>query len=188
MSDAKGRAIDKINPGTHWVFEGEGTPYEKLDGLTCKYQKGIFYKQTTLKAYRHALAFALNTPRWQWEPLHFGELPIGWIADDVPKDKIWRGWIPDTYPPIIPPDQILPDGIYEIIGPKYAGNPYGLNSHFLISHGSNYSNVIFDFELTYKGIKAFLYDHQIAGIFWENKNGDNAQITRLDFKFRWGAN
>lgn len=68
----------------------------------------------------------------------------GWLVIDKnnPADK----WHYEAYDPSIP------DGSYELIGPKVQGNKYHLQTHMLIKHGSTFFNT----PRTFEGIKEFL--------------------------------
>jgi len=80
----------------------------------------------------------------------------------------------------------LPDGTYELIGPKVQGNAERRERHMLVPHGAEIlPGVPRDFE----GIRVYLAGHEIEGVVWWRAAGDpecdKAKIKRRDFKLPW---
>ena len=71
----------------------------------------------------------------------------------------------------------LPDGTYELCGPKIQGNPERLPTHQLIPHGCEK----LDAPRTFDEIKAWLADKNIEGIVWHHHNGRMVKIKTRDF-------
>ena len=101
----------------------------------------------------------------------------GWIPiKDIPEDKWHRqAWEIDG--------SNLPDGTYELIGPKVQGNKYNLSEHKFRLHGDvTLDGVPTDFD----GVFEYLELHpQYEGIVWHHPDGRMVKIKRKDFGLRW---
>ena len=113
------RVYDEIVPGCEWVINGEGVATEKIDGTSCLVRDGKLYKRYDAKKGR--------TPPSEWEAAepapneHTGHWP-GWLlVTDTPENK----WHIAAFAA----NSDLPDGTYELIGPKVQGNPHRVDSH-----------------------------------------------------------
>lgn len=98
-----------------------------------------------------------------------GWLPIGDGPDDKWHREAWEGWA--KYAPV-------PDGTYELCGPKVQGNPEGFDFHILVPHGSI---VLDDDPRTFETIRDYLKDAGIEGIVWHHPDGRMVKIKRSDF-------
>lgn len=163
---------DQVVPGSEWVQAGEGVATRKWDGTSCLLQSGTFYKRYDAKQGK--------TP------------PAGFIPaqEPDPLTKHWPGWLPVSRDN--PSDQWhrealancdsfsspLPDGTYELVGPKIQGNAEGLDKHYLVKHGDETIGVVpTDFE----SLKAFLKDFPGEGIVWHHPDGRMVKAKRRDF-------
>lgn len=63
----------------------------------------------------------------------------------------------------------LADGTYEVVGPHFRNNPYGLEKDILIKHGEH---ILEDIPRSFEGIREYLKNNYIEGIvFWiKNQN------------------
>ena len=164
---------NEVVPGCEWVLNGEGVPTEKIDGTACMVRDGKLYKRFDAKAGK--------TPPVGWEPCeegpdeHTGHFP-GWLpVGDGPEDK----WHREAFEAFI---FDIPDGTYELIGPKIQGNPYELGYHKLMRHGE----IVLDCEArTFEAIREYLTQNVIEGIVWHHTNGRMAKIKRRDFGLEW---
>jgi Family of unknown function (DUF5565) len=154
-----------------WVLKGEGVATIKWDGTSTRIQEGKLYKRFDAK---HGKAIPEG-----WEAAEEGADPVtghwpGWllVSDIKPEDKYHR----EAF------DITLPDGTYELVGPKIQGNLYGLTKHKLIPHGKE----IVEVERTINGIKNWLLDNNHEGLVFHRENGDMAKIRRKDFGIPWG--
>lgn len=161
---------NEINPGCEWVIAGEGQPTQKLDGTCCLVQDGKLYRRYEVKKGRTA--------------------PDAFIAADKPDPETGKqpGWLPvreedkgdrwhiEAWDNM---DRDLPDGTYELVGPKIQGNAEDYDTHLLIGHGS----VPFpsDAPRDYEGIKNFLAKLNVEGIVWHHEDGRMAKIKLKDF-------
>ncbi len=158
---------NEVVPGSEWVLEGEGTATRKFNGTACMARGGKLYKRFDRKKGKPAPD--------GWEPCedapneHTGHWP-GWIpVGDSPEDKWHREALTNH--------GYLPDGTYELCGPKIQGNPENLDRHILVPHGQVAVSVPRDYE----GIKSFLTAHDYEGIVWHHPDGKMVKIKKKDF-------
>jgi hypothetical protein len=154
----------QINPECQWVFDGQGIATRKWDGTSCLVKNGQLYKRYDLKPGRK-------------EPGNFVSVDdsieghnLGWIpvSDSTPADKHHRKVDSSD----------LPDGTYELCGPKINGNPENFQDMVLIRHGAfEYNNVPREFE----ALKDWLSWHDIEGLVWHHPDGRMAKIKKKDF-------
>lgn len=162
---------DEIVPGSEWVIAGEGIATEKYDGTCCMVRDGRLYKRYDAK---HG-----KTPPPGFEPAQdydpvTGHMP-GWIAvGDGPDDQ----WHREAYSN----SDALPDGTYELIGPKIQGNPYGWKTHFLLRHGAR---ELPDAPRDYTGLRAYFLEELIEGIVWHHPDGRMVKLKRRDLGLPW---
>ena len=180
----RSRVTRDVHPGCEWVVAGEGMATQKLDGTSCLVQYGILYKR-----------FAL--PEGQVKPDGFIELDwegeegkrklIGWVpVGDGPEDRWHReAWANAHEPPHRDVNVgILPDGTYELLGPKIQGNPEGYPAHVLVRHGSY---EIADSPRDYDGLAEFFATRDMEGIVWHHLDGRMAKIKARDFGIKRGG-
>lgn len=72
----------------------------------------------------------------------------------------------------------LPDGTYELCGPKVQGNPEGLSAHVLVRHGVE---IIQDAPREYLALKYYFARVNIEGIVWHHQDGRMVKIKGKDF-------
>ncbi len=160
--------------GMEWVLAGEGIATEKMDGSCCAIMNGMFYKRYDAK-------------RGKTPPV--GAIPCGepdavtghwphWVK--VSSEDKGDIWYMAAYRNSNGKE--LPDGSYEVIGPHFRRNPYGLEQDILVRHGER---VLADVPRSFEGIRDYLKEHYIEGIvFW--KDGEpQCKIKRSDFGFEW---
>ncbi len=165
----RSRVLDAVVPGCEWVLAGEGVATRKYDGTCCLVRDRRLYK-------RHEVREGKSTPEG-FEKVEADEATgkvIGWIpVGDGPEDKWHRqAWEVDG--------GALPDGTYELLGPKIQGNPERFPSHELLRHAA--AEQLDDLaDLTYVGIMEYLADEDIEGIVWHHPDGRMAKIKKRDF-------
>ena len=170
---------DEVVPGAGWVLAGEGVATRKFDGTCAAVRDGKLYKRYDAKQGKTPpVGFA---PAQDPDPVtgHWpGWLPVG----DGPDDK----WFRDAWNRTGDHDKPsgintgLPDGTYELCGPKVQGNPEGFKCHVLIPHGVEK----LDAPYHYGGIKDYLAVTNIEGIVWHHPDGRMVKIKAKDFGFR----
>lgn len=174
-------AYDEVNAGTEWVVAGEGTATRKFDGTACLVRDEKLFKRFDAKGGK--------TPPQGFEPCEGTRDPVtghwpGWVpVGDGPDDK-WH-WEALRNPISLPPGQKeppLPDGTYELVGPKVQGNHEGFPCHVLVRHGII---KLYNISRTFDAIKEFLSGEWIEGIVWHHPDGRMAKIKRKDFGLPW---
>ena len=91
--------------------------------------------------------------------------------DDGPSDR----WHREAQAYFIPP---VPDGTYELVGPKVQGNPEGFSRHMLIRHG----DVELDAPREFNALKEyFTANREFEGIVWHHPDGRMVKIKAKDF-------
>src|SRR5690606_34157990 len=142
---------------------------EKFDGTCCMVKDGILYKRYDAKKGK--------TP------------PEGFIPaqDPDPNTGHWPGWLrvspdkPEDKWHIEAHDPELPDGTYELVGPKVQGNKYKLKKHELWEHGAR----VLSEPVTFNELKEWLKDKDIEGIVWHHSDGRMVKIKKKDFGLKW---
>ena len=161
------KIYDEITEGCEWVIEGEGTPTRKFDGTACMVENGKLYKRYDCKKGRM--------------------LPTNGFACEQVPDPVtghWPWWIPvtkdDKYhkEAFMRMPTLMPNGTYELCGPKINGNPEGLTYHILIAHGCE---VLQACPRTFDTILYFLVHNTIEGIVWHHPDGRMCKIKLRDF-------
>ncbi len=159
---------NEVVPGAEWVIAGEGRATRKLDGTCCLVRDGKLYKRYEVK---HG-----KTPPPNFEPAcdvdeNTGKQQ-GWIAvGDGPEDQHHReAW--QTH------GGRMPNGTYELCGPKIQSNAENCDRHFLFCHG--YDHVV-DAPRDFDGLKAYFAATDIEGIVWHHDDGRMVKIKGKDF-------
>jgi hypothetical protein len=171
VREGKGRAfaaINRVAPGCEWVAAGEGVATRKWDGSCCLVRAGKLYKRI----------------EWAAEK---GPAPASWFHhDDDPAQRSGHGWMPVTDDPgdtwhrdawsrVV---GTLPDGTYELCGPRVGKNREGFTEHVLVPHGeARIENAPRDFD----GLREFMRDFPHEGIVFHHPDGRMAKIKRSDF-------
>lgn len=162
---------NEIVPGAEWVLAGEGHATRKLDG-TCAMVKDviIFKRYEARNGKKPPIGFA---PAQDPDPVT-GHWP-GWlqISETDAADKYFRE---ARDMPCWP----LPDGTYELLGPKVQGNAEKVDCHSLISH-KNETLHIDDVPRTFDGLKEWFKDKDIEGVVWHHPDGRMVKIKKKDF-------
>jgi hypothetical protein len=77
----------------------------------------------------------------------------------------------------------LPDGTYELVGPKVQGNKDHYGHHCLVSHERAAQQV--DAPRNFEDLKGWLATHNMEGLVWHHADGRMAKIKRRDFGLKW---
>lgn len=172
------QVYDETVAGTEWVVAGEGIATAKFDGSACMVRDGRLYKRYDRKRKKGKLKDA----PLDWEPCeaspneHTGHWP-GWLPiGDGPEDK----WHRDAWANC---GEHMPDGTYELVGPKVQGNPSEYLLHALVPHGKE---ELSECPRDFIGIGKYLSDYpDIEGVVWHHPDGRMAKIKRRDFGLPW---
>ncbi|WP_425618186.1 DUF5565 family protein [Anatilimnocola sp. NA78] len=159
---------NEVVPGAEWVIAGEGIATQKFDGSCALVREGKLFKRydaqlgkTPPQGFEPTQDPDPNTGHWP------GWLPVG----DGPEDR----WFREAFTPVA---TTLPDGTYELCGPKVQGNPEGLELHTLVPHGDE---ALVDAPRDFAGLKAYLEPKAIEGVVWHHPDGRMVKIKRRDF-------
>ena len=177
---------DELVEGSDWVANGEGVATVKYDGTCCLVRDGKLHKRYDRKLTNSAKR---GKKEGSWEVSDFRPAPANWEpaeAEADPNTGHWPGWLPVSD---APEDRwhrqafkpTLPNGTYELVGPKVQGNPYQLESHELWRHGSE----MIEAPRSYEELKKWLEIHKIEGIVWHHPDGRLVKIKRKDFGYKW---
>jgi len=169
------QVVNRVVSGAEWVVAGEGRATRKLDGTCCLVRDGKLYRRHEVKAGKAVPSGWTEADHDPVTGKRFGWVPVG----DGPEDR-WHkeAWVTQTA------RAVLPDGTYELLGPKIQGNPEGVQSHVLSLHGvGNGLDVPRDFV----SIRNYLATHDIEGIVWHHPDGRMVKIKGRDFGLRRSA-
>lgn len=169
-SGDKSRVTSKVSPGCQWVLDGEGLATRKIDGTSCRVKDGKLYKRRELRKGDKAPEDFDTSDHDHETGKTVGWVPIG----EGPEDRYHREAFGKT-------SMSIPDGTYELIGPKVQGNPEGLAVHTLIRHGQGIAGEIDNAPRTFDELKSFFLLQDIEGIVWHHPDGRMAKIKARDF-------
>lgn len=166
---------NELVEGAEWVASGEGVATQKFDGTCCLIRDGKLYKRQEVKQGKK--------PPENFEPTEPVPDPVtgkwvGWVpVGDGPEDERHR----EAFEIWAQGD--LPNGTYELIGPKVEKNPYRNESHRLIPHGQH----IFSHQppRDFEGLRVWFEKNTVEGIVWHHPDGRMVKIKRKDFGLEW---
>ena len=193
-----------------WVFLGKGTATRKYDGVAIRVERGKVFRHYEWREGEQAPPGFIrcedpnpkrphaSLPGWVPVPDTFLTHPKGtdekalkeaweWLLADLKKiafnnkkeTKVVNQYAPA--PAEFVPE--IPDGTYELCGPKIHGNHEGFKTHVLLRHGTD---VVSSVPRTYEKLRKFLETFDGEGIVWHYKFGNTvlmAKIKRRDFGF-----
>lgn len=186
------QVYDEVVPGSEWVQAGEGIPTRKWDGTCCKVEDDKLYKRYDRKLTKAAFNKKKKGFTGPWQLEDFKPAPAGWEAaqDPDPVSGHWPGWLPvgdgpeDQYHREAFQNNALPDGTYELCGPKINGNKDGWDVHVLLRHGDpRIGNV--PPPTDFNGLKQWLSERAMEGLVWHHPDGRMVKIKRKDFGLKW---
>lgn len=176
------KVLPELNSNCEWVINGEGVATRKWDGTCTLIQDGkVFRRYDCKKGKNPPVGFI---PADDPDPVT-GHWP-GWLQLDLdnPKGdtKFWIEAINNSFKGNL---KCVPNGTYELCGPKINGNHEHFDKHVLIKHGTD---ILEDVPRSYDGIREYLESHMIEGIVFHrnNESQDMCKIKRSDFGFDWG--
>ena len=162
---------NELVPGAEWVPGGEGVATRKFDGTCCMVEDGKLFKRYDAKKGRTAPKGFI--PAQEPDPIT-GHQP-GWLAvGESPEDR----WHKEAFV------SALPNGTYELCGPKVQGNPEKFEQHVLIPHGQEILN---DCPRNFSELKQYFENHDIEGVVWHHSDGRMVKIKAKDFGINRGA-
>lgn len=165
---------EQVTPGCEWVLNGEGVATIKRDGTACAVIGGRLFKRYDVKRGKQVPAGAIACSEPDDVTGHWPH----WIAvGDEPESKWHReAWAVAG---------AVPDGTYELCGPRLRGNPEKRSDHSFYRHGRE----VIEAPRTFSGLREFLSGLPYEGlVFWRepgNVDAPMCKIRRVDFGFAW---
>lgn len=161
----KSRVINQIHVGCEWVANGEGAATRKIDGTSCLMRDGKMFKRRELREGDVAPSdFELAS-----KDEETGK-SVGWVTvDGSPENKYHM----EAF------DASLPDGTYELVGPKVQKNLEKYEKHTLVKHSD--CEQYPDAPRTFEGLKTWLEGRDIEGLVFHHPDGRMAKIKLRDF-------
>lgn len=167
----RSRVLPQFAAGTEWVAAGEGVATRKYDGSAVLVEDGKLFKRLAIKEDATPPEGFIEVEREQNERTGVVKI-IGWV---LVSDGAEDSWHRDAFALY---DYELPNGTYELLGPKVQGNPEGMENHVLLLHGDT---LIEDAPTDFEGLLAFFEAHDVEGIVWHHPDGRMAKIKARDF-------
>lgn len=173
-----GKITRTVNPESAWVLDPlvPKKATRKIDGTCCMVRDGALYKRYDAKRGK--------TPPRGFEPAqdpdpitghHPGWVPVG----EGPEDQYHRDAYGCLRLGLVLGMLSLPNGTYELCGPKINGNPEGIEEHVLIQHGQH---VLSDVPTEFDALIDYLRPRDIEGIVWWCLLDDRkAKVRKADF-------
>jgi len=173
--DGDKKVRDEVVPGAEWVLAGEGAATRKWDGTSCLIRKGKLYKRYDNK--RGRTPPDDFTPAQDADPItghQTGWVPVKWEPANLYHLEAWfeNG------------GKDLPDGTYELLGPKVQTNADNAPRHALVAHGWMDYDDRKEFDKaprTYNELKEWLQARNYEGIVWHHSDGRMVKIKKKDF-------
>lgn len=193
-----------------WVFQGKGIATRKYDGVAIKVEHGKVFRRYEWREGEQVPPGFIRCedpnpkrphaplPGWVPVPDTFLTHPKGtdekalkeaweWLLADLKQTVLnnkKKAKVVNPYAPaLVDPDPQIPDGTYELCGPRIHRNPERFKTHVLLRHGAD---VVPSAPRTYEKLKKFLETYEGEGIVWHYKFGNTvlmAKIKRRDFGF-----
>lgn len=166
---------NEIHPDCQWVVDGEGTATYKHDGTAVMIDGEGVWQRREIKAGKPTP----HTFRQEGlEDPNTGKR-VGWVLADLEGDPANK-WLAEA----VAAESDLPDGTYELVGPKVQGNPHGYEHHLLVRHGSRTD--ISPVPTQFDDLAQFLHaaramDPGFEGVVWHHPDGRMAKIKVRDF-------
>jgi len=170
--------LNTITPGCEWVVFSEGRATRKRDGTACMVLAGVLYKRYDAKRGKTPPPGAIPcTPAPDPATGHWPH----WVAvsADNPAD-VWHLAARDDAFSRFP--YALPDGTYELCGPRINANHEGLSDHRFFAHGLE---ALDGAPREFDRLRDYLAANPIEGIVWHHPDGRMAKIRRADYWLPW---
>lgn len=170
------RVINEVDPENEWALT-EGIPTRKWDGTACAVIGGEMYKRYDAKKGKLPPEGAI--PCQEPDPIS-GHWPHWVKVGHSKKEDIAfvEGWI-NTLEEF----ESIPDGTYELVGPKVNGNREKFDKHILIHHGWEPLEIP---VVTFDTLLGFLSLADIEGIVFHHPDGRMCKIRKTDFGIKRG--
>jgi len=187
-------ATEELTAGAEWVIRGEGKATIKFDGSACWFNEGKLYKRFDRKLKSNFVKAARRLGEdFVAEPYMFNDVPDGAVpceANPAAHSLHFPHWVPVGEGPedkfhreALANAGNLKNGMtYEIVGPKFLGNPYNLERHELWEHGSVELEVT---DFTFEGLKKLFAEKLVneEGLVFHHPDGRMLKLRNKDFNF-----
>lgn len=169
---------DEVTPGCEWVLAGEGIATRKWDGTACAVIGGVLHMRYDAKNGKPAPVDGI--PCQEPDPIT-GHWPHWIPVGDRPEGKWHREAWTNSPGSLGSP---LPDGTYELCGPRVGANPDGFTTHVFRKHGDE---VLTECPRSFTALREYLHDKEMEGVVFHHPDGRMAKVKRTDFGFAWGS-
>lgn len=171
------RVINEVDPKNEWALT-DGVPTRKWDGTACAVIGGELYKRYDAKKGKTPPLGAIPC---QEPDTITGHWPH-WVKIDHSKKE--DAAFADGWANTLKLRDSIPDGTYELVGPKVNGNREKFDQHLLIPHGGNILDIQ---EISYDTILSYLSLADIEGIVFHHPDGRMCKIRKVDFGIKRGV-
>lgn len=168
-----GQIYNEYSEGTDWVVRGEGVATRKYDGTSVLIEDGKMWKRYELRPGAQMPYGFRIADKDEATGKTMGWLEVGNGSEDKWHREATGG---------ITEGIDLPNGTYELIGPKVQGNPERLEKHVLQSH-DDAKHLVIDL-LDFDSLKMSLEALDIEGIVWHHPDGRMVKIKKKDFRLK----
>lgn len=178
-----------VTNGCGWVLDDEVlvVPTVKWDGTCCFVYGRHLYKRRTLEPGERApTGFVLDTHVRDVPKLIHSGSRHGWVPIDTgdPQDQYHVEGLKNALQ--MTGRQRLPEGTYELVGPKVQGNPHDLGRHYLWRHGSKLATSFANIGLDYDIISVLIDGIKEEGVVFYELGGQRVvKVKRSDFGLEW---
>lgn len=168
---------NEVTPGAEWVVNGEGLPFEKIDGTCCLIKGNDLYKRYDSKNGKTPPEGFI--PAQDPDPVT-GHWP-GWVKVGFGNDDKWhREALNNTGNGFL-----FREGTYELVGPKIQGNPHRCYQHILIYHKDCILHDAVELPRDFVSIREYLKEKNkvkyFEGIVFHHSDGRMVKIKARDF-------
>lgn len=163
------KILNEPHPDCLWVFKGEGVATRKYDGTCVLIDEGEYYKRREVKPGKSIPNDFIPVETDEKTGKIVGWVPVGF---DAKEDR----WHVEAF------KEGMPNGTYELVGPKIQGNPEKADTHRLIKHSD--ATPFYDVPRDFKGIANWLVDRDVEGIVFHHPDGRRGKIKKRDFGFK----
>lgn len=179
------RLLLQVHPDCQWVLNGEGVATRKYDG-TCVMYDGTWWARREVKPGKQFPAeFRLA------EHDHVTGKSVGWEPiDQSPFRKPFQEAVEPLAQFGVLIGQDVPEGTYELVGPKINGNPERCETHRLERHATaeqvDHGYFLDDTGgMTFASVRTAilaLAEDGWEGVVWHHPDGRYAKLKARDFR------
>lgn len=169
-----GEIVDEYADGTEWVVQREGHATRKYDGTSVLIRSQKMYKRYELRPGKVAPEDFEQADYDEKTGKATGWVQVGWGNEDKWHRAAIDGGDPDNVD--------LPDGTYELVGPKVQGNPERYETHTLVRHAE--AEVYEDAPTEFTALRDWLEAKDIEGLVWHHPDGRMVKIKKKDYRLK----